>query len=268
MASACTSRPSRRSRQRSKRNPSLTASPMPPRPKTIASASNSCASAARSMSIARLRRARANRIVSCGSQARRAPAPRQSLTSIAAAGSSVRYTFSAAAVVTTRRAPRSTLMSSLRRYRLKLDISVERGARLVVTTAAAEKVYRTLEPAAAIEVKLCLGAGARLAWLPQETILFARARLRRAIDIDLAADAQLLLAEAIVFGRSGMGETVKEGFLFDRWRLRRDGRLMHAEAMRLDGAVSAKLAQGAVAKGGTAVATVLVAPGEQATAAS
>ena len=150
--------------------------------------------------------------------------------------------------------------------RLKLDISVERGARLVVTTAAAEKVYRTLEPAAAIEVKLCLGAGARLAWLPQETILFDRARLRRAIDIDLAADAQLLLAEAIVFGRSGMGETVKEGFLFDRWRLRRDGRLMHAEAMRLDGAVSAKLAQGAVAKGGTAVATVLVAPGEQATA--
>ncbi|TMJ66657.1 MAG: urease accessory protein UreD [Alphaproteobacteria bacterium] len=150
--------------------------------------------------------------------------------------------------------------------RLKLDISVERGARLVVTTAAAEKVYRTLEPAAAIEVKLCLGAGARLAWLPQETILFDRARLRRAIDIDLAADAQLLLAEANVFGRGGMGEAVKDGFLFDRWRLRRDGRLMHAEAMRLDGAVSAKLAQGAVAKGGTAVATVLVVPGEEATA--
>ncbi len=127
--------------------------------------------------------------------------------------------------------------------RLKLDVSVERGARLVVTTAAAEKVYRTLEPAAAMEVKLCLGAGARLAWLPQETILFDRARLRRAIDIDLAADAQ-----------------------FDRWRLRRDGRLVHAEAMRLDGEVSARLAQGAVAKGGTAVATVLVAPGEQATA--
>ena len=150
--------------------------------------------------------------------------------------------------------------------RLKLDVSVERGARLVVTTAAAEKVYRTLEPAAAIEVTLCLGTGARLAWLPQETILFDRARLRRAIDIDLAADAQLLLAEAIVFGRGGMGETVKDGFLFDRWRLRRDGRLMHAEAMRLDGGVSARLAQGAVAKGGTAVATVLVVPGEEATA--
>src|SRR5258708_34417339 len=65
-----------------------------------------------------------------------------------------------------------------------------------------------------------------------------------------------------------MGEAVRHGFLSDRWRLRRDGRLMHAEAMRLDGGVSAKLAQGAVAKGGTAVATVLVMPGDEATAGS
>src|SRR5260370_32878606 len=65
-----------------------------------------------------------------------------------------------------------------------------------------------------------------------------------------------------------MGEAVRHGFLFDRWRLRRDGRLMHAEAMRLDGGVSAKLAQGAVAKGGTAVATVLAVPGDENTAGS
>jgi urease accessory protein len=150
--------------------------------------------------------------------------------------------------------------------RLKLDVSLERGARLAVTTAAAEKVYRTREAAATIDVKLSIGAGACLAWLPQETILFNRARLRRAIDIDLAADARLWLAEAIVFGRGGMGEAVKDGVLFDRWRLRRDGRLMHAEATRLGGGVSARLAQGAVAKGGIAVATVLVVPGEEATA--
>jgi urease accessory protein len=152
--------------------------------------------------------------------------------------------------------------------RLRLDVSLETGARLAVTTAAAEKVYRALEEPATIDVKLSVKAGARLAWLPQETILFDRARLRRTIDIDLAADARLLLAEAIVFGRGGMGEAVHEGGLFDRWRLRRDGRLMHAEAMRLDGGISAKLAQGAVAKGGTAVATVLVVPGDEATADS
>ena len=152
--------------------------------------------------------------------------------------------------------------------RLKLEVSVERGARLTVTTAAAEKVYRALEEPATIDVKLSVKAGTRLAWLPQETILFDRARLRRSIDIDLAADAQLLLAEAIVFGRRGMGEAVKEGLLFDRWRLRRDGKLIHAEAMRLDGGISAKLAQGAVAKGSTAVATILAVPGDEATAGS
>jgi urease accessory protein len=151
--------------------------------------------------------------------------------------------------------------------RFALDVTVEPGARLVVTTAAAEKVYRTLEPDATIDVRLAVGATSSLAWLPRETILFNRARLRRTINIDLAEDARLLLAEAIVFGRSGMGEAVDAAGVFDRWHLRRGGRLIHAEAMRLDGAVAAKLAQPAVANGGVAVATVLVVPADEAVAA-
>jgi urease accessory protein len=152
--------------------------------------------------------------------------------------------------------------------RFNLDVTVEPKARLVVTTAAAEKVYRTINPAATIDVKLAVGAGGTLAWLPQEAILFDRSRLRRSIEIDLAEDARLVLAEAIVFGRTGMGETVDDCVLFDRWRLRRGGRLIHAEAMRLDGAVAAKLKEPAVARGGVAVATVLVVPGDDGIAAS
>jgi urease accessory protein len=152
--------------------------------------------------------------------------------------------------------------------RLGLDFTVGPGARLVVTTAAAEKVYRTLEPPATINVTLTVAAGAALAWLPQETILFDRARLTRSIDVDLAGDARLLLAEAIVFGRAGMGEAVDDSALFDRWRLRVDGRLVHAEALRLDGAVAAKLKQRAVAAGGIAVATVLAVPADEGAAAS
>ena len=151
--------------------------------------------------------------------------------------------------------------------RFALDVTVEPGARLVVTTAAAEKVYRTLEPDATIDVRLAVGATSSLAWLPRETILFNRARLRRTINIDLAEDARLLLAEAIVFGRSGMGEAVDDAGVFDRWHLHRGGRLIHAEAMRLDGAVAAKLAQPAVANGGVAVATVLIVPADEAVAA-
>jgi urease accessory protein len=149
-----------------------------------------------------------------------------------------------------------------------LDFSVGPGAHLLVTSAAAEKVYRTLGAETTIAAKLDVAAAGELAWLPQETILFDQARLRRTIEVDLAADARLLLAEAVIFGRSGMGETVKDGFLLDRWRVRRDGRLLHTEAARLDGKVAAKLAHPAVTKGGVAMASVLLVPGDEAIVAA
>ena len=43
------------------------------------------------------------------------------------------------------------------------------------------------------------------------------------------------MAEAVVFGRSAMGETVRHGMLTDHWRLRRDGRLAGAAPIRLNG---------------------------------
>jgi urease accessory protein len=152
--------------------------------------------------------------------------------------------------------------------RLALDFAVGTGARLLVTSAAAEKVYRTLGSETVITAKLEVAAGGELAWLPQETILFDRARLRRTIEVDLAPDAHLLLAEAVILGRSGMGETVTEGLWLDRWRVRRSGTLLHAETVRLDGNVAAKLAQAAVAKGGVAMATVLCVPGDEAIVAA
>jgi urease accessory protein len=147
-----------------------------------------------------------------------------------------------------------------------LHIDVDEGATLGVTTAAAEKVYRALEPQSELSVKLTVGAGARLCWLPQETILFDRARLARRIDVELATDATLVMAEAVVFGRSAMGEAVTEGAFTDRWRVRRDGRLLFAETVRLDGEIARMLAESAVAGGGVAIATVLAVPGDQAMA--
>jgi urease accessory protein len=105
-----------------------------------------------------------------------------------------------------------------------------------------------------------------LAWLPQETIMFDQARLRRTIDIALARDANLLLAEAAVFGRSAMGEAVAQGQFFDRWRLRVDGALVFAETLRLDGDIAQRLAQRAIANGGVAVASVIKYPGSDADA--
>src|ERR1700753_2147270 len=126
--------------------------------------------------------------------------------------------------------------------RFDIEITAQEGARLTLTTAAAEKVYRATDRAAELNIALKVADGAHLSWLPQETILFDRARMSRRIDIDLADGASLLLCEIAVFGRAAMGERMVQGAFVDRWRVRRGGRLVFAETVRLDGDVGSKLA--------------------------
>jgi len=136
--------------------------------------------------------------------------------------------------------------------RFAIEVAVESGASLMMGTAAAEKIYRSHGPDAEMTVALDLGENAQLAWLPQETILFDRARLSRRIDVDLAAGATLLMAEAVVLGRAAMGEAMNSGFFADRWRVRREGRLVYGDTARLDGAIAEKLAEPAITAGGIA----------------
>lgn len=121
--------------------------------------------------------------------------------------------------------------------RLQVDLAAHAGARATLTSQAAEKIYRALpgdEPAR-IDVRLAAGAGAYVEYLAQETILFDGARLRRQLDADLAPGARLLATESLVFGRRAMGESLRSGFVHDAWRIRRDGRLIFADALHLDG---------------------------------
>ncbi len=148
--------------------------------------------------------------------------------------------------------------------RFGIEIAAGEGSRLAVTTAAAEKIYRAAGPAAQLDISLKGAAGSHLSWLPQETILFDRARVSRRIDIDLADSASLLLCEIVVFGRAAMGERMLAGEFTDRWRLSRGGRLVFAENIRLDGDIGDKLRQPAVAKGGVAIGTALIVPGDEA----
>lgn len=147
--------------------------------------------------------------------------------------------------------------------RFSVAVDAQRDSAVTLTTAAAEKIYRSNGPVAEIEVSLRAADGARLIWLPQETILFDRARLARRIDIDLAEGASLLLAEIVVFGRTAMNEAMRQGCYRDRWRLRRGGTLAFAETLTLEGDIAAKLAHPAGAAGGTALATVIAAPADQ-----
>ncbi len=119
----------------------------------------------------------------------------------------------------------------------KLSVAVDAGAgaSATVTSQAAEKVYRALDDAAETDVRLSVGEGAWLEYLPQETILFDRARLRRSFEIDVAAAGKLLACDMVVFGRTASGERFRQGLWQDRWRLRRGGKLIWADAMQVQG---------------------------------
>ena len=104
------------------------------------------------------------------------------------------------------------------------------GAKLVLTTPACERVYRSLGSDAVVENRLIAGEGAHIDWLPQETILYEGSLLTRRLDVDLAGGATLTAVEAILLGREAMGEAARSAHLRDNWRIRRNGRLIHAEA--------------------------------------
>jgi urease accessory protein len=104
---------------------------------------------------------------------------------------------------------------------------------LVLTTPASERIYRSGEGESRIETSLSAGTGARLDWLPQETILFDKSRLRRSLAIELAEDATLLAGETVLLGRQAMGEAAYGARIRDDWRITRGGKLIHTEASRL-----------------------------------
>jgi urease accessory protein len=148
--------------------------------------------------------------------------------------------------------------------RFEIDLTVGDGAAAIATTQTAERVYRRLAGCARVATRLSVGRGARLSWLPQETIVFDDAGLDRSLDIELAEGARLVACEAIVLGRAAMGETVRRAELRDRWSVRIGGRLAFADRLRLVGDAAAILAGPATGGGARAFATLVVA-GEGAT---
>jgi urease accessory protein len=140
------------------------------------------------------------------------------------------------------------------------DLSWEASAgcstHLTVTTQACEKVYKADQDTANVNVNLEVAAGATLNWLPQETIFFDQARLRRTITATIEENATLLLVEPVIFGRRAMNETMRTGLWHDTWRIHHKGSLIHAENVRLSGEIAQTLDSIAGLGGHTALATL------------
>ncbi|MBI1208958.1 MAG: urease accessory protein UreD [Azospirillum sp.] len=143
--------------------------------------------------------------------------------------------------------------------RLRLDFTAAPGAAALITAQAAEKIYRSTGDDARIALTLKVETGAWLEWLPQETILFDGARLRRDTVAEVAAGGRLLAGEFLVLGRTARGERLTRGLLQDRWRVSLGGRLAWIESLRLDEATFDALGHPAGLGGAVALFTLVYA---------
>lgn len=149
--------------------------------------------------------------------------------------------------------------------RLDQHLSWGQETAAIATTQAAEKVYRSLSSDAVITTELAVERGARAEWLPQETILFDRARLHRETRVVLSEGASFLGVEAVVLGRKAMGEKVRKGLLLDRMQIRRCGRLVYSDVVKLDGDIAARLSSAATGNRASAMAVIILVAEDAAT---
>jgi urease accessory protein len=141
--------------------------------------------------------------------------------------------------------------------RLESSVTAIDNASIAVTSQAAEKVYRAINESARITTTLRARGAARLAWLPQETIVFNRARVCRRTHIEVSSGSELLALEWLVLGRAAHGETISGGEIIDSWRVRKDGRLVWADSFRATDEVFSHLSRRALLSDCTALATLL-----------
>jgi urease accessory protein len=118
--------------------------------------------------------------------------------------------------------------------RLECSVTALTGASIAATSQTADRVYRALNRPARVATKLKVSESGKLAWLPQETILYNRARLTRETEVELVSGAELLALEWLVLGRAAHGEEVVGGQIADRWRVKKDGRLIWADSFRAE----------------------------------
>jgi urease accessory protein len=120
---------------------------------------------------------------------------------------------------------------------LKMAVEIGPGATAVATTQAAEKIYRAAKGGGhcAIDVAVRVAEGASLDWLPQETIVFEGARLKRRTVAEVEPGGSLLACEMVVLGRAASGETFTAGLLLDSWSVRRTSRLAWTDTLRVEG---------------------------------
>ena len=115
--------------------------------------------------------------------------------------------------------------------RLAIDLALAEGARGLVTTPAAGKIYRGNASAVPqMQTVECRVSGdSCLEWLPQETILFDGARGELVTRVALDDGARCAAWDIVCLGRPASGEGFTGGYLTQTLELSRGGRPLYRE---------------------------------------
>ena len=92
---------------------------------------------------------------------------------------------------------------------LSIDVSLGPRAHALISTPSANRVYRSISQESVQDVKIMVGAGGILEWMPEHTIPFAGSRFRQTIEVKLSAGGVLILWDAVASGRIAHGERWK-----------------------------------------------------------
>lgn len=118
---------------------------------------------------------------------------------------------------------------------LELNVALRPGARALLTTPAATKLYRSGGETARIDQRLTVARGALLRWLPQETIAFDGARARLCTRIDLEPGAEAIAWEVLCLGRPASRLPFERGALRSALEVYRAGAPLVVDRARFTG---------------------------------
>ena len=130
------------------------------------------------------------------------------------------------------------------------------NSKLCATTQAAEKIYSGYGDPAKLLININLDENSSLFWLPQEMILFDNCNLQRSINVKLEKNSNLLISETFVFGRTAMGEKIKNGYLSDLWKIYVADKLQHVEAINFNGNIEESISKKTTLNNQSAVNTI------------
>ena len=89
---------------------------------------------------------------------------------------------------------------------LSIDLALAAEAQVLISTPSANRVYRSVSDVSVQRIKMTVGPGAVLEWIPEVTIPFAGSRFCQTLYVKVKRGATVFLWDAIAAGRIARGE--------------------------------------------------------------